>query len=85
MTRLKQCDLTLFGKIQIIISFVLSKLTKTATVLCIPKGLVKEINKLMFSFIWGTKDTVSRSQIVQSIEIEGSRMPFSGNKGHLGE
>ena len=49
-------DLTLYGKINIVKSFALSKLTFVASVLPIPVDFIKSVNKQIVEFIWGQKN-----------------------------
>jgi len=48
----KRRNLTLNGKINIVKTFGLSKLIYNASVLVIPEKYIKEIEKLIFDFIW---------------------------------
>ena len=51
----KKRNLTLYGKINIVKTFGLSKLIYNASVLAIPEHFIKETEKLIFDFIWGGK------------------------------
>ena len=51
----KRRNLTLYGKINIVKTFGLSKLIYNTSVLVIPENFVKEIDKLIFNFIWDGK------------------------------
>ena len=51
----KSRDLTIFGKITIIKTLAISKLTFVAQNLTIPDSIIKEINKILFQFTWGQK------------------------------
>ena len=44
--------LTLLGRIQIIKSFVISKILSKAAVIAVTDDFIKEINSLIYSFIW---------------------------------
>lgn len=48
-------DLTLYGKINIVKSLALSKLTYVAAVLPIPEDFIKVVNKQIADFIWSHK------------------------------
>ena len=62
----KQRKLTLLGRMNIVKTVGLSKLTYSASVLSIPKHLVKEINRIAYNFIWDGKPAkVKRSTIVR--------------------
>ena len=51
----KRRNLTLYGKINIVKTLGLSKLIYNASVLAIPEQLIKEINSIIFNFIWDGK------------------------------
>ena len=51
-------NLTVFGRIQIIKSFVVPVFMYRAGLVCIHKDIVKEANKIIFNFIWKGKDKV---------------------------
>ena len=59
----KQRHLTLFGKITIIKSLLLSKLTYKANLLQMPVGLIKEVSKIVYEFLWNGPDKVKRIAI----------------------
>ena len=50
---------TVFGRIQIIKSFVVPVFMYRAGLVCIHKDIVKEANKIIFNFIWKGKDKVN--------------------------
>ena len=59
----KAWHLTLFGKITIIKSFLVSQLIYNAQIILIPKDVVKQINSKFF--LWnGKKDKVKRSTVL---------------------
>lgn len=49
-------DLTLYGKINIVKSLALSKLTFVSAVLPIPENFIKSVNKQIVDFIWSHKN-----------------------------
>ena len=51
----KKRNLTLYGEINIVKTFGLSKLIYNASVLVIPEHFIKETEKLIFDFIWDGK------------------------------
>ena len=51
----KSRDLTIFGKITIIKTLAISKLTFVAQNLTIPDSIIKLVNKIIVQFIWGEK------------------------------
>ena len=61
----KRRNLTLYGKINIVKTFGLSKLIYNASVLVIPEKYIKEIEKLIFDFIWDGKPAkIKKSTII---------------------
>ena len=51
----KQRDLTIYGKILIIKAFALSQFMYVAAVCQIPKKVVKEVEGLLYEFLWNGK------------------------------
>ena len=67
-------DLSLFGRVQILKTFAISKLILPASTISIPKNLVKKADKIFYKFLWRSKDKVQRNKIIQSIEQGGLSM-----------
>ena len=63
--------LTLQGKILIIKSLVIPKITYSASMLSVPNHIIKDINKLMFNFIWGKSEKIQRKILTSSYENGG--------------
>ena len=58
-------NLTLYGRINIVKTLALSKLIYCASVLTVPDRCIKEINKLIFNFIWaGKPPKIKRNTII---------------------
>ena len=68
-------NLTVLGSIQIIKSFVIPVFMYRAGLVCSHKEIVKEINKIIFNFIWKGKDKVKRSALISDVENGGLRAP----------
>ena len=66
--------LTLLGKIQIVKTFVIPKFMRKAAIISISKDLIKEINRLIYGFIWRGNDKIKRSAIINDIENGGLKM-----------
>ena len=69
--------LTLFGKITVLKTLVIPKLIHKASYLPIhlPKKFVKQLNEVLFIFIWGSKwEKIGRSQLCCSIVERGAKM-----------
>ncbi len=70
----KQRDLTLFGKIAIIKTLALPKLIFSATNLTHDQTVVKEINRILYNFIWNKKDRIKRKTLIGPIKQGGLNM-----------
>ena len=71
----KRRKLTLLGRINKVKTVGLSKLIYSASVLSIPKHLVKEINRIAFNFIWDGKPAkAKRSTIVRGKNVVGLKL-----------
>ena len=45
-----------------------------ASVIALPKGLVKEVNSILYGFIWNGKDKVKRQALVSDLKKGGLKM-----------
>ena len=70
----KRRNLSLFGKVQVIKQFALSKIVFPATILCVPEVVKKQLKKLVFLYLWGKRDKVKRSTIINNINRGGLNM-----------
>ena len=66
--------LTLLRRIQIVKSFILSKVLSKAALIAITDDLIKEINRLIYRFIWKGNDKIKRSALINGIDEGGLRM-----------
>ena len=69
--------LTLLGKITILKSLVIPKIVYKATYLpvTLPESFIKELNQIMYKFIWGSKwEKVGRSQLCCDVKEGGGKM-----------
>ena len=60
--------LSLYGKVTIIKSFLLSKCLYAASVLCVPEKFICSLNQSIHSFLWNGKDKVRRLAVIYNIE-----------------
>ena len=67
-------NLTIIGKIYVIKSELLSKIIYCATVLAIPQGIVKQLNKIFYSFIWKTTEKLQRKILTNPYDKGGLKM-----------
>ena len=59
-------NLTIYGKVLILKSFALSQILYISTVLHIPANIIREIDSIMFRFLWhGKTHKVKKNVIVQ--------------------
>ena len=58
-------DLSIYGKVQIIKSFAVSQLVHVASLIPVPSGIVKTINRIFFKYIWNSKDKVKRIKLIK--------------------
>ena len=74
LTQWKRRGLTIMGKIQVLKSLIIPKFLYRLTNISSSGGIIKEINKIMYHFIWNGKDKIKRSAIINDIENGGLRM-----------
>ena len=67
-------DLTIFGKVTIIKSLALSKLVYSATNTHMPQNIEKEIERILYAFIWNKKDRIKRNVMIAPIKFGGVNM-----------
>ena len=60
LTGWKDRDLSLFGKVQIIKTFVVSQFVLPASLLVVPPEITKKIESILYEFLWGPRDKVKR-------------------------
>ena len=66
--------LSIYGKVTIIKSFLIPKFVYACSVLPTPIELIKELNKLLFKFLWKGTDKVKRVSVINEYEEGGLRM-----------
>ena len=66
--------LTLLGKIQIVKTFIIPKFLSKAALISVSNDLMKQINKLIYGFIWKGNDKIKRSALINDIENGGLKM-----------
>ena len=74
LTWWKQRDLTLMGKIQLIKTFVLSKLNYVSSLTPVPPWVFEEVEKSMFDFLWNGKDKIKRNVMFLDYDKGGLKM-----------
>ena len=69
-------SLSLKGKITIIKSLVISKIVNICSMIYVPTDFIKEVDQLLFTFLWGEgkRPKVKRSVITNDISLGGLKM-----------
>ena len=69
-------NLTIYGRIQIIKTFIQSQFLYVSSVIDTPKEIVKKINHLIFKFVWRNKtERLKRTVLIKSIKNGGLQVP----------
>nr|XP_006820141.1 PREDICTED: uncharacterized protein LOC102808971 [Saccoglossus kowalevskii] len=71
----KMRQLTLLGKIQIIKALGISRFQYILNIVDIPKHNLKQVNKLLYSFLWNGPDKIARHTITGETKVGGLAMP----------
>jgi len=74
LTSWQQRNLSLFGKVQILKSFVISQFVLPATVLTVSPKIVKQIERILYKFLWGQRDKVKRMKVIHEVKQGGLGM-----------
>ena len=70
----KNRDLSLFAKVQIIKTFVVSQFVLPASLLVVPPEIIKKIETMLYEFLWGSRDKVKRVKVTQDLKLGGLNM-----------
>ena len=66
--------LTLLGRIQLVKSSIIPKVFSKASLITVTDDLIKEVNSLMYRFIWKGNDKIKRAALIDDIEDGGLKM-----------
>ena len=66
--------LSLYGKVTIIKSLIVPKFVYVSSLLTTPKGVIQELNRLIFKFLWKGVDKVTRLSVIYDYEKSGLKM-----------
>ena len=66
--------LSLYGKITVIKSLIIPKFVYIASLLSTPKGVIQELNRLIFKFLWKGVDKVTRLSTKNDYQRSGLKM-----------
>ena len=70
----KQRDLTIFGRIQLLKTYALSKINYISSLIVVPHDIFREVERISFEFVWGGKDRIKRKILYQDYRFGGLRM-----------
>ena len=66
--------LSLYGKVTIIKSLIVPKFVYVSSLLTTSKGVIQELNRLIFKFLWKGVDKVTRLSVINDYEKSGQKM-----------
>ena len=66
--------LSLYGKITVIKSLIIPKFVNIASLLSIPKGVIQELNRSIFKFLWKGVVNVTRLTTINDYQRSGLKM-----------
>ena len=66
--------LSIYGKVIIIKSLLISKLVYVSSLLPTPSNIIKQVNHIIFSFLWRGKDKTTRLSAINTLEEGGIKM-----------
>ena len=66
--------LTLLGRIQIVKTFAIPKFKYKASLFSVSEDLIKDVNKLLYGFIWKGNEKIKRTALINDIENGGLKM-----------
>ena len=70
----KRRYLSMVGKIIIVKSMLASQMTYAASVLNLPEHVIKDVNKTLFQFVWGSNEKVKRRTLINEYSKGGLNM-----------
>ena len=66
--------LSLYGKVTVIKSLIVPKFVYVSSLLTTPSGVIQELNRLIFKFLWKGVDKVTRLSAINDYEKSGLKM-----------
>ena len=67
-------DLSIYGKVTVIKSLIISKFVYIVSLLPTPKNIIEELNQLWFKFLWKGVDKTTRLSVINDYEKGGLKM-----------
>ena len=77
MKRWEWRNLTLYGKIQVVKTFVIPKFMFRASLISLTKIIIKLVDSTIYSFIWKGRDKIKRLAPISDYKNGGLRMPHT--------
>ena len=74
LTNWQKRKLTIYGKVSVIKTYALSKIVYPASVLVVPERIVKSLKDKIFTYLWGKRDKVKRSNVINRMSHGGLNM-----------
>ena len=65
----------MIGKIQLVKTFAMPKFMYRASLISFDKDTIKNINSVIFNFVWRGKDKIKRLTLISEYEDGGLKMP----------
>ena len=65
--------LSIYGKVTVIKSLIIPKFVYIASLLPSPKNIIKELNQLLFKFLWKGVDKTTRLSVINEYEKSRSK------------
>ena len=66
--------LSVYGKVTLIKSLIIPKIVYTSSLLPTPEHIVKDLNHILYTFLWKGKDKVTRASTINIYEEGGIKM-----------
>ena len=63
--------LSLFGKVTIVKSFLIPKLLYVSSIIETPPEIIKQLEKMIYTFLWKGPDKVTRLSVINTLENGG--------------
>ena len=68
-------ELTIIGRLQIVKTFIIPIFLYRASLISVNREFVKDVNEIIFDFIWKGKDKIKRVALISDIEDGGLKAP----------
>ena len=69
-------NLSIFGKVVAVKAHALSFMQFASSVIAVPEWVIKKMNKIIYSFVWGGPDKVKRVNAALKVEEGGINLPM---------